>query len=324
MSLGLYQGLGAGGPSAHFDVLSAAPDNIDSQRALVEEIKRRGRATVGSKSYPDAEALYTKGVEMLDSMVKNVKDELVIAEFKKESAVLFSNRSLVRMQLGKVTEALEDANAAVKHDPGYVKAHWRQGQAFTACGQNAEALKSFEKALELEPENKALRKEVAAAKDRKEQVDKLMADAAEKADAGSATGDNRDSSSDVLMKDASESTSATPSSSKTTMKNATIHSKVQATSVNDADKDESLFTKSDHVRGYKIRSDGKKTSYFDREIDEDTKKLIGDIAPRKIEPNHEGVDYIQKPAVEGASAWNKAGMFRILHRLQQIPTNIHF
>jgi len=308
MSLGLYQGLGAGGPSAHSDVLTAAPDNIDSQRALVEEIKRRGRATVGSKSYLDAEALYSKGIEVLDLMVKNEKDESVIADLNKETAILFSNRSLVKMQLGKITEALEDADAAVERDPGYVKAHWRQGQAFTACGQNFEALKSFEKALELEPENKALRKEVAAAKDRKEQEEKLMADAAEKAKAEGAASDSHNDR-DVVMKDASESTNATPTSAKTAIKNATSDSKTKPVSVNAGDKDEYLFTKSDHVRGYKIRSDGKKTSYFDREIDEDTKKLIGDIAPKKIDQNINGAseDCTPKPSLEGASAWNKAG-----------------
>ncbi|KAL7527962.1 hypothetical protein ACHAXR_007956, partial [Thalassiosira sp. AJA248-18] len=78
--------------------------------------------------------------------------------------------------------------------------------------------------------------------------------------------------------------------------------------------DDSLFTKSDHVRGYKIRSDGKKTSYFHREISDDAKKLIGDIAPKKLDSGGNNDDFAPKPigaaaAGEGGgtSAWNKAG-----------------
>jgi tetratricopeptide (TPR) repeat protein len=284
--MSLYSGLGA--PSAHSDVLTASPDTIDSKRALVEEIKRRGRAAVGSKSLNDADSLYSKGIEILSSIV----DE--DGEAKKDLAILYSNRSLVRLQMGKVAEALEDADEAVKYDPSYVKAHWRQGQAFTACGNSSGALKSFEKALELEPENKALKKEVQTAKERMEQEEKLM----ETASAASETTDN---DGDVVMNDA-------PKTKSEPVKQTASKSK---TSTEDDKEDESVFTKSDHVRGYKIRSDGKKTSYFDREISDEAKAMIGDIAPKKIDPNNPNGDFAPKPiaAPEGTSAWNKAGEF---------------
>ncbi|KAL7523208.1 hypothetical protein ACHAXR_000072, partial [Thalassiosira sp. AJA248-18] len=164
--MSLYSGLGAAGPSAHTDLLSAKiPDNPSSQRALIEEIKRRGRACVISKNYPDADSLYGKGIEILESMivgaeVNDEKDDSSISDNKKDVAIFYSNRSLVRMQMGKITEALEDADMAVSHDGTYVKAHWRRGQASNACGNTSQALVSFEKALELDPTNKALKKEV--------------------------------------------------------------------------------------------------------------------------------------------------------------------
>eukprot|EP00804_Cyclotella_cryptica_P000493 CCRYP_018529-RA/>CCRYP_018529-RA protein AED:0.00 eAED:0.00 QI:79/-1/1/1/-1/1/1/649/316 len=295
--MSLYSGLG--GPSAHSDVLSASPDSIDSKRALIEEIKRRGRATVGAKNYPDADALYSKGIELLASIVAQEGDNA-----KKELAILYSNRSLVRLQMGKVAEALEDADDAVKYDPTYVKGHWRRGQAFTACGNSPDALKSFETALELEPENKALKKEVQAAKERKEQEEKLMTTSS------NASEGNADSDGDAVMKDAPKSTSAPATKSSAKPK---VSSKSTSAKVDDKE-DESVFTKSDHVRGYKIRSDGKKTSYFDREISEETKALIGDIAPKKIDPNNSiasGNDVATEPlpTAEGASAWNKAGEY---------------
>ncbi|KAL7482158.1 hypothetical protein ACHAW6_007843 [Cyclotella cf. meneghiniana] len=296
--MSLYSGLG--GPSAHSDVLSASPDNIESKRALIEEIKRRGRATVCAKNYPDADALYSKGIDILASIVGEEGDNA-----KKDLAVLYSNRSLVRLQMGKVTEALEDADHSVKNDPTYVKGHWRRGQAFTACGNSPDALKSFEKAHELEPENKALKKEVQAAKERKEQEEKLMTASS------NASESNADSDGDAVMKDAPESKCETTKKTPVKLKLPSASTPVKV----DDKEDESVFTKSDHVRGYKIRSDGKKTSYFDREISEETKALIGDIAPKKIDPNNphaSGSEFAAEtppPAAEGTSAWNKAGEY---------------
>ena len=38
----------------------------------------------------------------------------------------------------------------------------------------------------------------------------------------------------------------------------------------------------DKIRGYKLTTDGRKTTFFNNEMDEQTKALIGDIAPQKI------------------------------------------
>jgi len=43
------------------------------------------------------------------------------------------------------------------------------------------------------------------------------------------------------------------------------------------------FSKSDHIRGYKIVN-GKKTSFFHHEQTEEEKRLIGDITPKRIDP----------------------------------------
>lgn len=290
MSLGMSMGFG-GGPSAHTDVLSASPDDVTSKLKLVEEIKSRGRACVGGKNYPDAASLYTKGIEVLSSM----DDESA----KKEAAILYSNRSLVLLQMGKVSEALESADAACEQDPTYVKAHWRRGQACNACANTTDALASFERALSLEPANKALKREVEAAKEKKEQEEKLLAAAKELKEA------NADA------EEVTEPPKAVTSAKKDAVKSNTTKPTSSAESKNNdvkEDGDPDIFTQSDHVRGYKIRSDGKKTSYFDREISDDTKQLIGDIAPKRIDPNAPTDDAPKPlPVTEGTSAWNKAG-----------------
>lgn len=309
--MSLYSGLGSSGPSAHSDILSAKPDTLSSQNALIEEIKRRGRACVISKNYPDADVLYGKGIEVLSSMIKDAKGD--VAANKKDVAIFYSNRSLVRMQMGKITEALDDADAAVENDPMYVKAHWRRGQASNACGNLGEAVSSFEKALELEPKNKALAKEVVNAKQKKEQEEKLLEEARIAAEvaaiAAAEAGEGSEENGDVVMKDApikeTNTAKLEETKSSTTTKSSTKPMKSSSTEKSVKETDPSLFTKSDHVRGYKIRSDGKKTSYFDREISDDAKNLIGDIAPKKLSESTN--DFAPKPVAEGKSAWNTAG-----------------
>ena len=57
------------------------------------------------------------------------------------------------------------------------------------------------------------------------------------------------------------------------------------------------------MRGYKVDSQGRKTTFFNNELDDKTKALIGDIAPKKVSaPTQMKVD-------AGASSWNQAGTF---------------
>lgn len=60
-----------------------------------------------------------------------------------------------------------------------------------------------------------------------------------------------------------------------------------------------------HVRGYKKLADGRVTTFFNNELTEEAKQLIGDIAPKKVEdPNK-----VQIKSVDGGSAWNQGNTF---------------
>lgn len=73
------------------------------------------------------------------------------------------------------------------------------------------------------------------------------------------------------------------------------------------------------VRGYKTMSNGRKTSYFTREINSHEKNLIGDITPKIItDSNHESPSSLSTPTENhlqisprevkrASSAWNSAG-----------------
>lgn len=74
------------------------------------------------------------------------------------------------------------------------------------------------------------------------------------------------------------------------------------------------------MKGYKKTADGRLTTYFNNDLSEEAKALIGDIAPKKLEPA------AAAPGAEGAggnaaSAWNKAGTWesRDMTRLVCVP-----
>jgi len=74
------------------------------------------------------------------------------------------------------------------------------------------------------------------------------------------------------------------------------------------DSDDDLGT--DKVRGYKLTSDGRKTSFFNNELTEETKALIGDIAPKPINASASTAPSPIKHTEStgsNASAWNHAG-----------------
>ena len=61
------------------------------------------------------------------------------------------------------------------------------------------------------------------------------------------------------------------------------------------------------LRGYKKTSDGRTTSYFTREQTEEEKKLLGNIAPQRLNaaPTPQRLD--TSVSNKSASAWNQAG-----------------
>mmetsp|Transcript_10674 Transcript_10674/g.13854 ORF Transcript_10674/g.13854 Transcript_10674/m.13854 type:complete len:394 (+) Transcript_10674:293-1474(+) len=243
----------------HNDILNAQPEDDTSKQNLIEEIKSRARAAVGRKNWPEAECLYTKGIEV------------------HPDAILYSNRALVRINLNKSEEALDDAEKAIAADSAYAKAFYRKGQALHKQGRYGEALHAFEAGEALAPDDKSF----------KQMVQKMTKEVKEK-------GPN--------IQEAKAPSSTPPSSSRKTVSPsaspASTKKKVkEEVEQVEADDDEDLKD----VRGYKRTADGRTTTYFNNELTEETKALIGDIAPKKVEAP------VGMQVMEGASSWNQAG-----------------
>ncbi len=295
--------------SPHNDVLSASPSTTQEKLSLLEELKRRGRISVTSKRYPDAKDLYSKAIDVLSTL--SSENDKANNDNNKELAILYSNRALCHLQMNQSTDSYEDAFTATSHDPTYVKGYWRLGQSSMALKKTEEALVAYQKALEIDGENKALKKECEKAKKQLEVDVKLAEEEAKRKAKEEAEGKKvMPPTSHVGKKSMSSTTSNVSSSSSSAASTGTKQEKKEISSSNE-------FTKSDHVRGYKIVN-GKKTSFFHHEQTEEEKRLIGDITPKRIDdvsstsPNassSSGPQKIEDTTTKhsGTSAWNKAG-----------------
>ncbi|CAK9012347.1 Protein STIP1 homolog [Durusdinium trenchii] len=244
----------------HADVLNEEPVDEAAKLRLCEEVKNRAKGSFVQKDMPSAELLYGKAISLLASLPG------------KSEAALYSNRSMVRLNLNKVEGALEDANKCIELDPKFVKAYHRKAQALIRLSEWEQAIQAAEEGSKLEPDNKSFQELIDKAQKDKE---KDVADKARlKADA-----------QDVRVELHNASTARAPPKPK------------------DKDK-ENEFSE---MRGYKKTADGKTTSYFHTDISDEAKKLIeaqGFGKPQKLDAP------VEKDDVKGGgSQWNQAGTY---------------
>lgn len=78
--------------------------------------------------------------------------------------IYFSNRAAAYSMMGEHFKALEDAKQSCSLNPSYSKAFNRLGKAHLALGEPEEAVKAFERAVELEPKDANLKASLEAAR----------------------------------------------------------------------------------------------------------------------------------------------------------------
>jgi hypothetical protein len=170
---------------------------------------------------------------------------------------------------------------------------------------------AYEKALALEKDNKALKKECEKVQAQLEKEKKE----AEEMEAQNAKEEKEmmdvENEQDLVEEKKEDKVSAVVKESKPVKKTNSNSSgtKEKKKHISSSSTTSSEFTKSDHIRGYKIVN-GKKTSFFHHEQTEEEKRLIGDITPKRIDPTQLQQDRGPQMLVEknnGTSAWNKAG-----------------
>lgn len=288
--------------SPHNDVLHATPSTPEEKFRLIEELKLRGKGSVTSRHYPDARDLYSKAIEVLASLLNSspctVNDTVTTDEgdYKKDLAILYSNRSLCNLKLNDASKSRDDATSATAYDPTYVKGYWRLGQACVALNSHVDAVLAYETAMELDDTNKVLKNECDKAREEAQKSEghqRLETECVEEREGGENKGV-------TVMKDIGKE------------KTVIVENKVSSSSPTAAEdtNTEKTGKAETPIRGYKIVG-GKKTSYFHHEQTEEEKHLIGDIAPKRISLPAASSSTTNNNALEAAatytSAWNKAG-----------------
>ncbi|KAI5661050.1 hypothetical protein M9H77_20373 [Catharanthus roseus] len=156
------------------------PDELSWWVTAVESIKTLGNEHFKKQDYKMALRKYRKALRYLDiCWEKEGVDEDKSLQLRKIKSQIFTNSSASKLKLGDLKGALLDADFAIRDGENNAKALFRQGQAHMALNDVDAAVESFKKALELEPNDGGIKKELAAAKkkitDRRNQERKAFA-----------------------------------------------------------------------------------------------------------------------------------------------------
>ncbi|KAG1672946.1 hypothetical protein FOA52_012391 [Chlamydomonas sp. UWO 241] len=79
-----------------------------------------------------------------------------------DNAVLYSNRSAALLKLAKYPKALDDADTVIRLMPDWDKGYFRRGAVLEAQERGAEALATYQRALEINPDSKELAAKITA------------------------------------------------------------------------------------------------------------------------------------------------------------------
>ncbi|XAR72876.1 Peptidylprolyl isomerase [Bertholletia excelsa] len=123
------------------------------------------KAYLQKQEYKMALRKYMKALQYLDSCWdKTGIDEETSSFLRKIKAQIFTNCSACKLKLGDAEGALLEAEFAMQDGENNVKALFRQGQAYMLLNDIDAATKYFEKALEFEPNDAGIIRELNAAK----------------------------------------------------------------------------------------------------------------------------------------------------------------
>lgn len=154
--------------------LDENPNDLSWWTNAVDSVKAFGNEHFKKQDYKMALRKYRKALRYLDiCWEKEGIDEEKSSCLRKTKSLIFTNSSACKLKLGDLKGALLDTDFAMRDEENNVKALYRQGQAYMALNDIDAAAESFKKALELEPNDGGIKRELAAAKkkiaDRREQ-----------------------------------------------------------------------------------------------------------------------------------------------------------
>ncbi|XP_052197731.1 peptidyl-prolyl cis-trans isomerase CYP40-like [Diospyros lotus] len=145
--------------------LDVKPEEVSWWMTAVDAIKSLGNEQYKKQEYKVALRKYRKALRYLDvCWEKDEIDEEKSSCLRKTKSQIFTNSSACKLKLGDLKGALLDTDLAMRDGEDNVKALFRQGQARMALNNVDAAVECFKKALELEPNDGGIKKELVAAK----------------------------------------------------------------------------------------------------------------------------------------------------------------
>ncbi|KAG8072481.1 hypothetical protein GUJ93_ZPchr0006g42829 [Zizania palustris] len=159
--------------------LDEKPADISWWMNAVQSAKSFGNENFKKQDFKTALKKYRKAMRYLDlCWEKEEIDEEKSSALRKTKSIILTNSSACKLKLGDLKGALLDADFALREGEGNPKAFFRQGQAHMALNDIDAAVESFTRALQLEPNDGGIRRELAAAKkkitDRRDQERKAF------------------------------------------------------------------------------------------------------------------------------------------------------
>ncbi|KAK9112844.1 hypothetical protein Scep_020363 [Stephania cephalantha] len=145
--------------------LDEKPNEITWWINAVDSVKTYGNEHYKKQDYKMALRKYRKALRYLDiCWEKEDIDEEKSLYLRKTKSQIFTNSSACKLKLGDLKGALLDTDFAMRDGEDNVKALFRQGQAYMALNDVDSAVLSLKKALDLEPNDGGIKKELSIAK----------------------------------------------------------------------------------------------------------------------------------------------------------------
>jgi len=207
---------------------------------------------------------------------------------------------MVYLNMNKVDDALVDANEAVRLDSTYVKAYYRKAMAASAQNNFVLAREALQAGLAVKPDEKELLSQLQKVEEKLASGTMSSSTAVPAATKTVKTTSSAPSSSSAAAPKPAAAPAAAAKSNVSSNKSRTDATKMEV----DED-DEDAGISADNLRGYKVTADGRKTTFFNHDLDEQTKALIGDIKPKKLDAQGEVITTNNTVG----SAWNAAGTY---------------
>ncbi|CAK4717406.1 hypothetical protein LEN26_005920 [Aphanomyces euteiches] len=146
------------------------PDEMTNAELIVEANKKKesGNRWFGIKNYAYAVNCYKKALKVLEKW--DTEEDFIANDACKELVVALGNNvANVQCKLGKYKEAKESCREVLQVDEKNVKAWYRLAQMAYQQGECSEASSYIREALEIDPNNKAIRELIPLVKEKREQ-----------------------------------------------------------------------------------------------------------------------------------------------------------